>query len=211
MKTTLQIRTTKLSLLLCLTALLLTFSSKAQLKIKGNLGLRVGGTLSANRCGTILAPSVFYSSGRSTILAGITMQRAKKHISGFQLGYEHTLLDPDKNTDCNLDWLELYAWLNGSFHRSIYLSKSMCEEERMGNRELKIEVEKLTFKTVEAYGGFGVRIDLLKNFKWFNAIGIGAYKVFNPHPALYYNKSGVGLMMRTGLSYNICKPKKTKY
>jgi hypothetical protein len=212
MKTKLQITaTTKFSVILCLSALLLTNGLKAQFKVKGNAGIRGSGTLSANRCGTILSPSLFFISGKSTVLAGVTMQRDRRHVSGFQLGYEYTLLDPDVNPDCNLSWLELFGWINGSFHRNIYLSKSMCEEQRRGNPELSVNVEELTFETVEAYGGFGVRIDLLRNLKWFNAIGIGAYNVFNPHPDLYYNKNGVGLMLRSGLSYQFCKQQRTKY
>jgi hypothetical protein len=213
MKTKLQLPSankTVFILSICL-ALFLSFNAQAQTNLKGNFGFRVSNTISANRCGSIWASSLSYTVGRKTLYGGVMMQKNKLHLTGMQLGFEYTLLDPNLNQDCNLDWLELYAWINSGYHDNVYVNKYVCEEERRGNPELKLDIENHSFKTVETYGGFGVRINILKNLKWMNSIGIGGYRVLNPENELYYNHQGIGLMLRTGLTFQFVQATKASY
>lgn len=178
----------------------------------GYFGVRGSAAISASRFGTMYSPALTYRSGRSTLSVGATLQKKDKFsLSGFQLTYEFTLLDPLLQRDCNLEWLEVYSFMHLGYHDRVYLGKQVCDEERFCNKELKTDPAQLKLKAIEGYAGFGCRIKLYKNLKWFNAIGLGGYNVLNSTEGLFYNKSAVGLMVKTGLSYQFEKRQRTNY
>ncbi|MCW3104962.1 MAG: hypothetical protein JWO09_3402 [Bacteroidetes bacterium] len=163
------------------------------------VGIRGAASVSANGFGTILCPSLFYKRGNSTIAFGVAFQKHSFSSSGFQLNYEYTLLD--RNAGCYIDWLELYSFANLTYYHRATLGKAVCEEEQRSNSELSVDLSQVRLKSLDAYAGFGVRIVLGKNLKWFNGVALGGYSVFNSPEGLFYNSKGLGLLVRTGLSW----------
>jgi hypothetical protein len=133
------------------------------------------------------------------------LQRNRTNISGISLNYEFTLLDPNLQNDCYLDWIELYSFAYLGYHEKAFLGKGVCDEENSSNKELTIDPSRMKLKAIDAYAGFGIRILLNKNLKWFNGIGIGGYQVLNSTKGLYYNANGIGLLIRTGISYQFAE------
>jgi hypothetical protein len=200
-----------LSGLIVFSLLIASTNTFAQNTLKGNLGIRGTASISANRFGTLYCPSLFYKSERSLLSFGINFQERNSYATGLQLNYEYTLVDPSKDLDCNLEWLELYAFLNFNYHYNAFLGKSVCEEERYCNKELTVDPGKIKLKAIDNYIGFGIRIMLTQNIKWFNGVGIGAFNVFNSPDELFYNNKGLGLLMRTGISYQFGRKTQSKF
>lgn len=214
MKNTATISTFKRSpyfLILLFTLLFSDTGLYAQGRSNAYLGIRGSASVSANRFGTIFCPSLFYRSGSSTIALGVTIQKHRLNASGIQLNYEYTLLDPSRDGNCYIDWLELYAFANLTYYNHAFLGRSVCEEEQLTNPELRVDLSALKLKALDAYTGFGLRIALGKNFKWFNGVGIGGYSVFNSPEGLFYNNKGLGLLVRTGISYQFRKQGKSNF
>jgi hypothetical protein len=197
-----------------ITVLIILFNTSAafsQNKLNGNFGLRCSGNISANRFGPIISPSLFYKTKRSNYTFGLMLQGKHHKMDGIQTNYEFTLVDSETDNDCNVQWLGLYAFLNIGYHNKAFLNQTACEEENCSNRELTFEPAKIEMKAIEAYAGFGLRVTLFKNLKWFNAIGIGGYNVFNPTKELYYNNRSIGLLLRTGIAYQFSKTMKGNF
>lgn len=171
-------------------------------KKKNYFGISCSSNIAANRFGTFFCPSVQYQSGKNTFSIGINIQKERLNTAGFQFDYEYTLLDPCIDFNCNLDWLELYSFINLGYHDKAFLGKTLCEEELYSNHELTTDPSVLKLNEIHGYAGFGLRIILFKKLKWFNGIAIGGYKVFNAPVELFYNNKGMGLLYKTGLSYN---------
>lgn len=176
-----------------------------------NIGINCGSTITANRFGTIFSPSLFYRSGKSHFSIGATIQKDKPVPSGFQLGYEYTLMDPQIDNTCNLNWIELYAFTDVGYYNKAFLGKGACEEEHLTNPELKTDVSKLELKEIHGYIGFGIRTILFRNLKWFNGIAIGGYEVLKTPEDLFYNGKGIGLLLRTGISLEFGKRQKVTF
>ncbi|MCW3084709.1 MAG: hypothetical protein JWP12_2075 [Bacteroidetes bacterium] len=207
-----RIHTGHLLFIVIINLLLASGSLFAQNRVKshGSLGLRVSSTISANRFGAIYAPSVFYKSKRNLFAAGIMVQKQDPHFCGFQGNYEYTILDGNSG-DCYLRWLELFAFATAGYYNQAQLGHTVCEEERTENPDFKENLDDKKFKALEAYAGFGLRVTFLKNFKWFSCIGIGGYDVLNAPQGMYYNTHAVGMLMRTGISYQFSKINKTHF
>jgi hypothetical protein len=179
---------------------------------EGYLGIRASTAIAASRFGTIYSPAMTYRSGRNTMSLGATFQKKDKFsLSGFQLTYEYTLLDPLLQNDCNLDWFELYSFIHLGYHDRVFLGKQVCDEENICNKELKTDPAQLKLKAIEGYVGFGFRIKLYKNLKWFNVIGLGGYDVLNSTEGLFYTNRSAGIMVKTGLSYQFDKHQRASY
>jgi hypothetical protein len=185
--------------------------SASAANFNGSFGVRLSSTISANRFGPSLSPSLLYQSNRSMFTLGVMLQNKRYKIDGLQINYEFTLLDSETDQNCNLSWLGLYAFCNFGYHNKAFLNSTACEEEYCSNKELSIDPAKIEMKALEAYGGFGLRISLLKRFKWFNSIGIGGYNVITPVNGLYYNTRNLGLLLRTGFTYQLSKGMKTNF
>ncbi|MCE3279235.1 MAG: hypothetical protein K0S44_1426 [Bacteroidetes bacterium] len=178
----------------------------------GYFGIRGSAAIAASRFGTIYSPALTYQSGRNTMSFGATMQKKDKFsLSGFQLTYEFTLLDPLLHSDCNLEWFELYSFLHLGYHNRVFLGKQVCDEENICNKELKTDPAQLKLKAIEGYAGFGFRVKLYKNLKWFNVIGIGGYDVLGSTKGLFYSNYSAGIMVKTGLSYQFEKRQRGSY
>ncbi|HEX8516374.1 MAG TPA: hypothetical protein VF868_09265 [Bacteroidia bacterium] len=191
-------------------SLLLT-SVQAQTKTPGEVGIRGSASISANGFGTILSPAVFYKKGKSNFVFSLTMQKKMDNVSGVMGTYEYTLVDPQSMRDCYIDWLELYAFVNGGYHKSVYLGESASEQEGTSNAEFKADLSTVQLRAIEGYVGIGLRINLVKNLKWFNNTGFGAYQVMNAPAGLFYNSKAVGLSVTTGLSYQFGLGNKPRY
>lgn len=197
--------------LIVLSLLIASNYTFAQNTLKGSFGIRGTASISANRFGTLYCPSLYYRSERNLLSFGVIFQERNSYATGLQLNYEYTLVDPSKDLDCNLEWLELYAFLNFNYHYNAFLGKSVCDEERYSNKELTIDPAKIKLEAIDNYVGFGLRIMLTQNIKWFNGVGIGAFNVFNVPDELFYNNRGLGLLLRSGISYQFGKKTKSNF
>jgi hypothetical protein len=206
-----KITTLTISGIFLLGILLISNPISAQSRTKGHIGFRASATLSANRFGIIYTPGLLFRHNRSLLAFDAAIQRNNSNISGIQLNYEYTLVDPYEQRDCYLDWLELYFFINAGYHNNAMLGKALSEEEYASNPELQTDLSTLRLKAADAYAGFGVRILINRNLKWFNSIGIGGYEVLNMPKGLYYNDKALGLMIRTGISYQFKRKYKTNF
>jgi|GEM_PF-2119505 len=200
MKNTTSLSTAKRSSYVIITLLLLVLGNglQARHRVPAYIGIRGTAGVSANGFGTILTPSLFYKRGNSTIAFGAAIQKHRFNSSGLQLNYEYTLLDRDAG--CYIDWLELYSFTSVTYYHNATLGKAVCEEEQRSNSELSVDLTQLKLKALDVYTGFGVRVVLGRNVKWFSGVALGGYNVFNSPGGLYYNSKGLGLLVRTGLS-----------
>lgn len=183
-------------------------------KFYENFGVRASATISGNRFGAIYDGSVFYSQNAHTFSLGVTAQKKNFKLSGVQLNYEYTMMDGSKHYGSKIDRLQLYAFGTVTYHNNVFLGKSACEEEQSGSGDAErrpVDMSGVKLKAVDAYAGFGMRIAFLQNFKWHNSIGIGGYNVLNAPAGLYYNSRSMGLMVRTGISYQFGNRTKTNF
>jgi len=195
---------------------LLTVIAPAQntRKFYENFGVRASTTVSANRFGAIYSGSVSYKFNTHTFSVGATAQNKKFKPSGLQFNYEYTLMDGSKHYGSKIDRLQLYAFGMTTYHNNVFLGKSACEEEQStvaDDDRRPVDMSCVKLKAVDAYAGFGLRIAFLQNFKWYNSIGIGGYNVLNAPSGLYYNSRSMGLMVRTGISYQFENKTRTNF
>jgi hypothetical protein len=175
------------------------------------LGLRGGASVSASRFGLMYDPAVSFRYGRAALVVGPTIQKEKMKISGYQLNYEFTLLDPFEQGDCYINWLELYTFVNAGYHNNIFLGKAVCEEETVSDSEKPQGLGELKLSAVDAYAGLGLRVVFSRKLKWFTSIGYGGYQVMNSTGTKFYNEKALGLHIRTGISYQFPRKYKVKY
>ena len=167
---------------------------------KGNFGLSVSGMICADGYGTQYLPTLYYKKNRSCFFAGSIIQKKKANLSGVQLNYEYTLVKED---DAYSGRLELFCFATGLYQNKAILGKQTLHEESVANPEFNENMCEIHFKTMEVYGGFGLRIKLFKNVKWTNSIGGGGYTSFNSPCNLYYATHNFGLILKTGISIDL--------
>jgi hypothetical protein len=167
---------------------------------KNHLGCTFLVIASANGYGLQLCPSVFYKSNRHIFQVGAIIQKQKMNVCGAQVGYEYTLMRED---DDELKRLELFCFLNGSYHANALFGKGALMVEERADPELGANADQLHFKSAEAYVGLGLRTKVCKNVQWVNCIGGGAYTSFNLPDYLYHAKRNFGLILKTGISITL--------
>ncbi len=150
--------------------------------------------VAANGYGTLYNPMLCYAKGRSSYAIGPTIQKQKMNFCGMQFNYDYTIAG--ENTPCAADMfnprLELFCFVTTAYNKNALLSKYTIKQEREDTYNDKQNLSKLRFQSVEAYGGFGLKIKLTEKIKWTNCIGAGGYASLNFHGNTCYSKNDVG-------------------
>ena len=184
----------------------------AQQAPKGNAlhaGIGLFSQISANGYGTEYSPQVFLKKGRKVYYAGPLIQKRQGNLSGLQLNFTYSLTGPDAPFAYQKGYsqnIELFAFVTAAYSKGAILGKHTLMEENYVNRmACENNISGIRFKSAELYAGVGLKIQFLKNFKWINNMGIGGYTSFG-YPKkmdLYYNARSLGLILKTGISYEI--------
>jgi len=197
------------SLLLVLILLFITKQGQCQkptIARNENLGFASSSMISANGYGGMYSPMVYYKKDRRSYFIGPIIQNQKLNFSGVQFNYDYTIAGEDApGNEADNKNLELFCFVTAAYHYNAMLGKRALWEEHMANSEYEGQVCNLRFKSVEVYGGVGLKIKLFKNFKWVNCLGLGGYSSFNFPGHLYYNANSLGLILKTGISFDFKK------
>ncbi|OFY87673.1 MAG: hypothetical protein A3F72_13180 [Bacteroidetes bacterium RIFCSPLOWO2_12_FULL_35_15] len=152
--------------------------------------------------GVYYTPLIIYHSRIGFLALGPTIQKEKMNFSGFQLNYELNLLGKNPTDSNYFDRLELYTFLNGSYQFNAMLSQTSQKNELLA---LQNNPSPTLLRVFEGYAGVGIRFELFSNLRWFNCIGFGGYKILDAPANLIHEKKGMGLFLRTGISYEFDK------
>ena len=159
-------------------------------------------SITASGQGVYYAPFIILHSRIGFIALGPTIQKEKMNFSGFQLNYELNLLGKNVSDSNYFNRLEIYSFLNGSYQFNAMLSQASQKNELLA---IQNNPSPTLLRVFEGYAGIGMRIELFSNFRWFNSIGFGGYKILDGPENLIHDKKGMGLFLRTGLSYEFDK------
>jgi hypothetical protein len=170
-----------------------------------NFGVRISLIGSASGLGSFYCPQLYYSRNRFTFLGGPMVQFRKKNISGAIAGAEYSVIGKKNN-----DWLnpakecaDLFFFATAVYQDAAYLSNTNVRVESRYGKETGVAYDKLKVKTVELYGGFGIKAEFLPHLQWTGSIGLGFYSSGKSSAALYRDNTGLGLILRTGFIYSI--------
>ncbi len=171
-----------------------------------NLGFIASGMISANQYGGQYSPMLYYKKTRRTYSIGPIIQNKTLNLSGVQFNYDYTIVGEDAigNEAYNKN-LELFCFITTSYYRNASFGKKAVWEEHMANQGYEGDVCKLRFKSLEFFGGVGLKIKLFKNIKWVNSMGLGSSASFNFPGHLYHDAFNTGLILRTGISIDFKK------
>jgi hypothetical protein len=172
---------------------------------KAVIGINLSSQVSANGYGGSTLPSLYVRYGRRSLFAGPVIQNRNFSVSGVQLHYTYSLTGVAAGSK-NPYEPELFAFISGAYNYKALMGNRTVREEQMANpSSIDNKICERTFKSAELFAGVGLRIKVLKRFQWTNAVGLGGYTSFNFPTAmnLYYNASNVGLVLRTGILFDI--------
>lgn len=164
--------------------------------------IAVTSSITGSGQGVYYAPFIILHSKIGFFALGPTIQKEKMNFSGFQLNYELNLLGKNTTDSNYFNALELYTFLNGSYQFNAMLSQTSQKNELLSYQN---NPNPTLLRVFEGYAGVGIRFELFSNFRWFNCIGFGGYKILDAPNDLIHDKKGMGLFLRTGISYEFDK------
>jgi len=181
------------------------FAQTESKKNKVKAGAVLFSQVSANGYGGQTLPMFFMSKGRRSYFLGPTIQNRLFNLSGLQFNYTYALTGP-KIAGHDACEPELFVFICGAYNFKAYLGKAVLREELLTNPLAEERhVAAMRFRSTEAFAGFGLSFRLFKKFRFTNAIGLGGYHSFGfpDKSSLYYNSSNIGLVLRSGISFDI--------
>ena len=171
-----------------------------------NIGIAAMSSISANGYGGMYTPMLYYKKDRRTYFVGPVLQNQRLNLSGLQFNFAYTIAGQEaRGNEAYNENLELFCFLTSSYYFNAYMGKRTLWEEKRTNSGYEGDLCKLTFKSVEVYGGVGLKLKIFKNCKWINSVGLGGYTSIDFPGHLYYNASNMGLILKTGISYDFAK------
>lgn len=168
-----------------------------------NLGFIASSMISGNQYGGQYSPMMYYKKDRRTYAIGPVIQNKSLNLSGMKFNYEYTLVGLDAPGDEGYyKNLELFCFVAAAYYYKALLGKRAVWEEHMANQSYEGDVSKLRFKSMEIFGGVGLKIKLVKNIKWVNSVGLGRSESFAFPDHLYHDAINIGVILRTGISFD---------
>lgn len=197
-------------LLLLLTGLFLitenSFCQESYSNQKAHFGIEISSTITANGYGIQYSPMISYKGERSSCYFGPMIQKQKMNLSGVQFNYDYVIVGNNvQGIEMYNSNLEVFLFCTTAYNKNAILGKRALQEEGMANDKYSGDFSKLRFQSVEAHAGMGLKITLFNNLQWINCIGVGGYTSFNFPNNLYYCSNNVGLLLRTGISFDLKK------
>jgi hypothetical protein len=169
-----------------------------------NIGIGATSMITADGYGGQYSPMVYYKKDRRSYFIGPVIQNKNFNVSGVQFNYDYTLAGEDATeNETSNETLELFCFLTIIYQQQALLGSRTLWEESRTKQGYEGNAGKLQFKSLEVYSGIGLKIRLFKNFKWVSSIGVGGYTSFNFPGHMYYNASNLGLIIKTGVSFDL--------
>lgn len=187
--------------LITMLCVLVSGGASAQ-KSKPALGVSLTSSLTGIGFGTQYSPGLFLVSGKKRIEAGPVFQKRDMNFTGFRANFSYTVYDGATALYPGNEKLELFFYNEAIWHNSAKLGKSQMQlEKQVSRNELKVDLAALSYKAVEAYAGFGLRIKLTNQLKWGNAIGVGGWHTISGEKDLEREYNSMSLVFRTNLTW----------
>jgi hypothetical protein len=168
-------------------------------------GVSISSQVSANGYGGSTLPALYVKNGRRSLFAGPVIQNRNFKMSGVQLNYTYSLTGLATGSK-NPYEPELFAFVSGAYNYKALMGQHTLREEQLANPScMDNHITSYSFRSAELFAGVGLRLKVLKRFQWTNSVGLGGYASFNFPTAmnLYYNASNIGLVLRTGILFDI--------
>jgi len=182
-----------------------SFAQTAFASNKVKAGAALFSQLSANGYGGQTLPLFYISKGRRSYFMGPVIQNRSFNLSGIHFNYTYSLTGPQiaGHDACEP---ELFVFLSGAYNFNALLGRAVLREEELTNPLAEeLNVSAMRFRSTEIFAGFGLKVKLFKRFKFTNAIGLGGYYSFGfpDKSSLFYNGSNIGLVLKSGISFDI--------
>jgi hypothetical protein len=187
---------------LLLLTLLFCQNNKAFNPGPGYSGIAFSSDISGSCHGTNLAAMVFLSKGNSTLYVGPNFQKRKMNLSGVQCYYQCTFSPKGYNG------IQPFVFGSGIYHQSAFLGKGYVKLGDCGNGENTVDCGAVKLKTVEAYTGFGIKIQHNEHISTSWSIGAGMYNTLSNYAKYDYmmrEKSSASLILKCLINYNFKK------
>ena len=178
-------------------------SQNIKIKSPRCLGLAAMAQTNANGYGGAFVPALFYKESRNTFLLGPVLQFRKMNFSGMQFTYQYALTGEDVSGYQGEP--ELYLFGTGAYYGNALLGYKTLQNEYTANANAAEQrVDMLSFRSAEVFGGAGLKLCFLHNFKWLVSAGLGVSSCLGvPQNGLYHQPCNFGLSIRTGLTYDL--------
>ena len=171
------------------------------------LGVGISTRISGNGFGATYSFKLMYKNNRSLFGISPLIQKQNFNLYGMQVSYEYTFFGD--NISHKKNRLELFCFLNTSYNNGIQ-KKLQLKTEGVNNDNARINTNG-KLKTIENYGGFGLRIKMSNNFLWTNSIGFGDVYTINHCCFKNIEQNYTVIMLRTGLIYRFSINKNNRY
>jgi hypothetical protein len=179
-------------------SIILVTSSLNSLAQKTIKAIEVSSDVTGSGLGGNIFAGMSLTHGNSSWGFGANFQRQKFNFSGMQLNYRHTAwCNENKN-------VELFFYGNLLIHTSAFLSQKSVKMEEAYRPEEECNYNKLSFKVIEAYAGFGTKFNHTKRLSTVCNLGFGGFETLNKNYniKMHREKSGLGLQLRFALLFN---------
>lgn len=159
--------------------------------------------VTASGYGAQWVPSLIFTHGQNALSAGAILSKDGAELAGVKIKYEYTVTGQLVGDSANR--LELFFFANAAYYHNATLGSRVAQQENQVNPDMSlVYLHGMRFKSVELYGGTGLRVPFLKRFKWINYAGVGYYQSLSSECSkLYREAKGLGLFLSTGILVTI--------
>ena len=173
---------------------------------QNQFGVGISTRISGNGFGTTHGIKLMYKHNRSIVGISSLIQQQNYNLCGIQVSYEYTLFG--NNISYEKNRLELFCFLNSSYNNG-FQKKSQQRNQDVNSDNNNVNINN-KLRTIENYGGFGLRLKISQNFSWINSIGFGHIYAINSCCFKYVETNATAILLRTGFSYSFNVHKKNK-
>lgn len=185
--------------LLMLLAILCTGTGLSAARILPT-GIGIRTMVSANGLGAAPAFTVQYTGTKWEWEMGANIQLRNTHLSGVQ---STLCYYPMRKNALGLR-LGFFANLNYNFDALI--NKNVIVQETFLAPESRMQINDLTLRTLEAQGGFILRVFHTRNLSTFYGVGFGAYQTLGDesnYPLIHREFNHAQLVLNFGINFDI--------
>jgi hypothetical protein len=173
---------------------------------------RPGLRITFSSCSTGSGFGATYNTGlalkkdRHQFEASIEFQKRELNRSGGQLTYEFSIFDGTRDGEMDAPIpCEMFLVSNVRYTRNAMLGKGQMQTEMLVANDVQSDLHSLRFSTVEGYLGFGIKVKIIRNIYWVNAIGIGGWMTLEGTKKLYREYQSQSISLKTGFTFDISR------
>lgn len=199
MKSTIYLKGLKTALIILFVTVLFIFVTIMSSAASNPISLRLTNKISGGGLGSSYSPELVFNFNRSSISLGANIQKRKTNLSGINAEYQYY-------TGKQSEKVNVFFYGDAQYHHSAILGKSSCNLEERVSDDLFNNHAAMNFRVVEAYGGFGLRINHNSLFSSQFSIGTGMYHTLDRNYndlKLYRDKTAMVLQLKWSVTYNL--------